>query len=66
MTVVRKEITIDAPRDAVWRYLEDPDLLAAWLMPKIWRGVKRVAAWLARPFRRPAPGIAPPPEGPAS
>jgi len=27
-------------------------LAAAWLMPRIWRGVKRVAALLARPVRR--------------
>jgi uncharacterized protein YndB with AHSA1/START domain len=32
MTVIRKKITINAPRATVWRYFEDPDLLAAWLM----------------------------------
>lgn len=32
MTVIRKTITINAPRETVWRYFEDPDLLAAWLM----------------------------------
>lgn len=32
MTVIRKELSIGAPRETVWGYLEDPDLLAAWLM----------------------------------
>ena len=32
MTVVEKEITVDASREIVWRYFEDPDLLAGWLM----------------------------------
>jgi len=32
MTVIKKEITVNAPRDTVWRYFENPDLLAAWLM----------------------------------
>ena len=32
MKFVKREVTIDAPREIVWRYLEDPNLLAAWLM----------------------------------
>lgn len=32
MNVINKEIMINAPRRVVWRYLESPDLLAAWLM----------------------------------
>ena len=32
MSVIRKEIEINAPIESVWRYLEDRDLLAAWLM----------------------------------
>lgn len=32
MSFVKKEIAIDAPRQIVWRYLQEPDLLAAWLM----------------------------------
>jgi uncharacterized protein YndB with AHSA1/START domain len=32
MTVIKKEISVSAPRETVWRYFEDPDLLAAWLM----------------------------------
>jgi uncharacterized protein YndB with AHSA1/START domain len=32
MTVIKKEIEISAPVETVWRYLEDRDLLAAWLM----------------------------------
>lgn len=38
-------------------------LVAAWLMPRIWRGIKHVAAFLARPFRRgePAAGTPEPP-----
>lgn len=32
MTVINREIVINAPRETVWRYFEDPDLLAAWLM----------------------------------
>jgi uncharacterized protein YndB with AHSA1/START domain len=32
MTVVEKEITVNAPRAIVWRFFEDPDLLAGWLM----------------------------------
>ncbi len=32
MSVIRKEIEINAPIETVWRYLEDRDLLAAWLM----------------------------------
>ncbi len=38
MTVIRKEITLKAPREIVWRYLEDPDLLAAWLMRNNFNG----------------------------
>jgi uncharacterized protein YndB with AHSA1/START domain len=32
MSVIRKEIEINAPIETVWRYFEDHDLLAAWLM----------------------------------
>jgi uncharacterized protein YndB with AHSA1/START domain len=32
MTLIKKEISVNAPRETVWRYFEDPDLLAAWLM----------------------------------
>jgi len=32
MSVIEKSIEIAAPREAVWRYFEDPDLLAGWLM----------------------------------
>lgn len=32
MTVIKKEITVNAPRNTVWRYFENPDLLAGWLM----------------------------------
>jgi uncharacterized protein YndB with AHSA1/START domain len=32
MTVIRKEIEINAPVETVWRYLEDHEHLAAWLM----------------------------------
>lgn len=38
MTVVNKEITVNAPRETVWRYLEDADLLAAWLMRNTFSG----------------------------
>ncbi len=41
--------------------------LAIWLLPKIWRGLKRVAGWLARVARgepRLAPQGAPPPTPP--
>jgi hypothetical protein len=41
-------------------------LLAIWLLPKIWRGIKKVASFLLRPFRRqPAEPAATPP-GPPS
>lgn len=32
MNEVRREIRIEAPPEVVWRHLEDPDLLAGWLM----------------------------------
>jgi uncharacterized protein YndB with AHSA1/START domain len=32
MNVVDREISVNAPREHVWRYFDDPDLLAAWLM----------------------------------
>jgi len=32
MTVIRKQITVNATRETVWRYFADPDLLAGWLM----------------------------------
>lgn len=32
METVEKEIRIEAPIETVWSYLEDPNLLAAWLM----------------------------------
>lgn len=32
MTTIRKEIFIEAPPERVWRHLEDPALLAGWLM----------------------------------
>jgi uncharacterized protein YndB with AHSA1/START domain len=32
MSFIRKEIVINASPDAVWHHLEDPDLLAGWLM----------------------------------
>jgi uncharacterized protein YndB with AHSA1/START domain len=38
MTVVKKEITVNAPREAVWQYFEDPDLLAGWLMRNSFTG----------------------------
>ncbi len=36
-------------------------LLAIWLLPKLWRGIRRMVSFLARPFRRgPAqPGVGP-------
>lgn len=46
-------------------------LLAAWLLPKLWRGLRRLFAFLARPFRRTPPdALAPreaatPPDPPA-
>lgn len=50
MTVVRKEISVDAPREAVWRYFEDPDLLAAWLMRNNFSGnVGEPFQFFARP-----------------
>ena len=39
MSVIRKEISIRAPRNVVWRYLSDADLLAAWLMRNNFSGV---------------------------
>lgn len=50
MTIIEKEISISAPPEAVWRYLGDPDLLAAWLMRNDFSG--RVGAafqFFARP-----------------
>lgn len=38
MTVIRKDIHIRAPREVVWRYFSDADLLAAWLMHNDFRG----------------------------
>jgi len=38
MTIIRKEICVDAPREAVWRHFEEPDLLAAWLMRNSFSG----------------------------
>ena len=32
MSVVQKKISVNASCEAVWKYLTDPDLLAAWLM----------------------------------
>ncbi len=32
MTVIEKSISVGASRETVWRYLEDPELLAGWLM----------------------------------
>lgn len=32
MNPIRKEIFINAAPEFVWRHLEDPDLLAGWLM----------------------------------
>jgi hypothetical protein len=36
-------------------------LFAAWLLPKIWRGIKKVFAWLARLFGKQNVSPAPPP-----
>ncbi len=32
MTIIEKSISVGASRETVWRYLEDPELLAGWLM----------------------------------
>ena len=50
MTMVKKEISVAAPRETVWRYLEDPDLLAAWLMRSNFSGnVGKRFQFFARP-----------------
>jgi uncharacterized protein YndB with AHSA1/START domain len=50
MTVIQKEMTVDAPRETVWRYLEDPKLLAAWLMRNTFNGkVGEEFQFFARP-----------------
>jgi uncharacterized protein YndB with AHSA1/START domain len=50
MTVIEKEISVSAPRETVWRYLADPDLLAAWLMRNNFSGrVGEPFQFFARP-----------------
>ena len=50
MTVVKKEITVNARRETVWRYFEDPDLLAGWLMRNNFTGsVNEEFQFFARP-----------------
>lgn len=52
MTVIRKEITLGAKRASVWRYLEDPNLLAAWLMRNNFSGrVGEGFQFFSRPAR---------------
>lgn len=52
MTVIRKDISLNAPRETVWRYLEDPDLLAAWLMRNNFSGrVGERFQFFSRPVR---------------
>ncbi len=50
MTIIEKSISVGASRETVWRYLEDPDLLAGWLMRNNFSGrVGDDSQFFARP-----------------
>jgi hypothetical protein len=40
-------------------------LLAIWLLPRIWRGIQKVLAWLTRPFRSEQATTSPSPPSPS-
>jgi uncharacterized protein YndB with AHSA1/START domain len=57
MMTIDKQIFIEAPPETVWRHLEDPDLLAGWLMRNNFKGRPGTEFQFRKPVAEPWDGI---------